>query len=166
MGPQKEKKIGERHGDLFWNFSCSFDNPCVNIDLTSSLVACSVVVMYRVIQWRHQVLRRKGYLKFYRQMKNVRRVPFIIVSVCNAALLMYVSLLYFFGVSQASSLRGMRPVVALYFLVGLEMLFTLPCLVYYIGEGCVCVCVHVCMCACVCVCVCVCGNFVLVTDRC
>ena len=27
------------------------------------------------------MLRRKGYLKFYRKMRNVRRVPFIIVSI-------------------------------------------------------------------------------------
>ena len=27
------------------------------------------------------MLRRKGYLKFYRKMKNVRRVPFITVSI-------------------------------------------------------------------------------------
>lgn len=26
------------------------------------------------------MLRRKGYLKFYRKMKNIRRVPFIVVS--------------------------------------------------------------------------------------
>ena len=126
------------------------------------LVASSCVCVYmptcRVIQWRHQVLRRKGYLKFYRQMKNVRRVPFLVVSVCNAALLMYVSLLYFFSVSQASNMRGMHPVVVLYFMVGLEMLFTMPCLIYYIGEHktvCVCVCVFM-WCVCVHMCVCMC----------
>lgn len=38
----------------------------------------------RIVQWRHQVLRRKGYLKFYRRMRNVRRVPFIVVSIGKA----------------------------------------------------------------------------------
>ena len=41
----------------------------------------AVMLLCRVVQWRHQVLRRKGYLKFYRNMRNVRRVPFIVVSI-------------------------------------------------------------------------------------
>ena len=27
------------------------------------------------------MLRRKGYLKFYRKMRNIRRVPFVVVSI-------------------------------------------------------------------------------------
>ena len=51
---------------------------CVNIHVYMYMFVC---VLCRVVQWRHQVLRRKGYLKFYRKMRNVRRVPFIVVSI-------------------------------------------------------------------------------------
>ena len=88
---------------------------------------------YRIVQWRHQTLRRKGYLKFYRRMRNVRRVPFIIVSISNAALLFYVSFLYFKDIQQNQSFHKMHPVVLLYVIIGCEMIITVPCLVYYIG---------------------------------
>ena len=87
----------------------------------------------RIIQWRHQVLRRKGYLKFYRKMRNIRRVPFIMVSLVNAVILLFISLLYIFGANDCSVYKGLRPVDFLYLIVGLELLLTLPCLIYYIG---------------------------------
>ena len=43
------------------------------------LWAC-ITVLDRIIQWRHQIIRKKGYLMFYRKMRNIRRVPFVIVS--------------------------------------------------------------------------------------
>ena len=39
-----------------------------------------VFLMDRFVQWRHQVMRRMGYLKFYRRMRNVRRIPFLVAS--------------------------------------------------------------------------------------
>ena len=113
---------------------------------------------FRVIQFRHQVLRRKGYLKFYRKMRNVRRIPFIIVSMINAIILLFVSLLYIFEVKQDENYKGLHSVDFLYIIVGIEVVLTLPCLIYYIGTNapsplsvfmcvCVCACVHVyCMC--------------------
>ena len=156
--------------------------------------------MCRIVQWRHQVLRRKGYLKFYRNMRNVRRVPFIVVSIgkttgthhcqeilivvacitafccmiiagrmflvnftyissfvvclcnvlikqtsiytcyytvlppANAAVLLLVSLLYFYRVHDSKVVKAsLYPVDFLYVIVGLELVFVLPCLVYYIG---------------------------------
>ena len=80
------------------------------------------------------MLRRKGYLKFYRSMKNVRRVPFLTVSIINGVMLIFVSLLYFYQVREKDDLHGLRAVDGLYLLVGLEMIIILPCLVYYIGE--------------------------------
>ena len=97
---------------------------------------------HRVVQWRHQVLRRKGYLKFYRKMRNVRRVPFIIVSLINAVILLFVSLLYLFKVDECNSYKGLHSVNSykgihsvdfLYMIVGMELVLTLPCLIYYIG---------------------------------
>ena len=46
-----------------------------------SLLWLAVAFLDRVVQCQHQVMRRNGYLKFYRKMKNVHRVPFITVSV-------------------------------------------------------------------------------------
>lgn len=92
-------------------------------------------VFDRIIQWRHQVLRRKGYLKFYRKMRNIRRVPFIMVSLVNAVILLFVSLLYIFGANDCSVYKSLRPVDFLYLIVGLELLLTLPCLIYYIVRA-------------------------------
>jgi hypothetical protein len=95
-----------------------------------------VGVFDRVVQWRHQVLRRKGYLKFYRNMRNVRRVPFIVVSIANAAVLLLVSLLYFYRVHETKVVsNSLYPMDFLYVIVGLELIFVLPCLVYYIVRA-------------------------------
>lgn len=59
------------------NNNCSI---CYSYLQFHSLLWLVVAVMDRTVQWRHQVMRRKGYLKFYRKMKNVRRVPFAVVS--------------------------------------------------------------------------------------
>ena len=45
-----------------------------------SLLWVMVAGMDRIVQWRHRVMRRKGYLKFYRRMRNIRRVPFVMIS--------------------------------------------------------------------------------------
>lgn len=90
----------------------------------------------RLVQWRHQVLRRKGYLKFYRKMRNVRRVPFAVVSIANAVMLLVVALLYFYRVQEHEHLHSsLYPVYFLYVIVGLELLFALPCLIYYIVRA-------------------------------
>jgi len=39
-----------------------------------------ISVMDRLIQWRHRIIRKRGYLMFYRKMRNIRRVPFVVVS--------------------------------------------------------------------------------------
>lgn len=39
-----------------------------------------ITVLDRIIQWRHQIIRKRGYLMFYRKMRNIRRVPFVLVS--------------------------------------------------------------------------------------
>ena len=67
-------------------------------------------------------------------MRNFRRVPFVVASVANAALLFFVSLLYFYHIQQNNSYHKLHPVIVLYLIVGCEMMIALPCLVYYIGE--------------------------------
>ena len=39
-----------------------------------------ITVLDRIVQWRHQIIRKRGYLTFYRKMRNIRRVPFVLVS--------------------------------------------------------------------------------------
>ncbi len=68
-------------------------------------------------------------------MKNVRRIPFIVVSIGQALVLVFISLLYVFQVKEYTQLSGFRAVDGLYILVGVEMLIVEPCLIYYIGEG-------------------------------
>lgn len=99
------------------------------------LVWAIVGVFDRVVQWRHQALRKKGYLKFYRKMKNLRRLPFIFVSLINAVILLFVSLLYIFKVEQNTAHFHLHAVDFLYIIVGLELVLTLPCLIYYIVRA-------------------------------
>ena len=80
------------------------------------------------------MLRKNGYLKFYRKMRNVRRLPFIFVSMINAVILLYISLLYIFYQHENEQYLHLHPVDFLYIIVGLELILTLPCLIYYIGE--------------------------------
>ena len=68
-------------------------------------------------------------------MRNIRRLPFIFVSLINAVILLFVSLLYIFKVEKDSVKFHLHSVDFLYIIVGLELILTLPCLVYYIGEG-------------------------------
>ena len=52
----------------------------------------------------------------------------------NAAVLLLVSLLYFYRVHETKVVsNSLYPVDFLYVIVGLELIFVLPCLVYYIG---------------------------------
>ena len=52
----------------------------------------------------------------------------------NAAQLVYISLLYYFNVKDSHISGGFHPVYALYIIVGVELLLSLPWLVYYISE--------------------------------
>lgn len=53
----------------------------------------------------------------------------------NAVILLLVALLYFYHVEEDKIIHGsMYPVYFLYIIVGLELLFALPCLIYYIGQ--------------------------------
>ncbi len=67
-------------------------------------------------------------------MKNVRRIPFIIVSLGQACMLLFVSFLYLFQVKEYSSLSGLRAVDGLYMLVGIEIVLVEGFLIYYISE--------------------------------
>ena len=68
-------------------------------------------------------------------MRNIRRLPFIFVSLINAVILLFISLLYVFSVQQDQVYLHLHSVDFLYIIVCLELILTLPCLVYYIGKG-------------------------------
>ena len=67
-------------------------------------------------------------------MRNVRRVPFIIVSVANAILLVFMSMLYYLQISQLDNINNFRARDVLYIIIGLELVLVEPCLIYYIGK--------------------------------
>ncbi|XP_065902661.1 transmembrane protein 192-like [Dysidea avara] len=92
-----------------------------------------ISVMDRVIQWRHRIIRKRGYLMFYRKMRNIRRVPFVVVSTVTAVLLVYMSLLYQFKVgSHHCIIDHIKAVHILEVIIGVELLISSSCLVYYI----------------------------------
>jgi len=52
----------------------------------------------------------------------------------NAAQLVYISLLYYFNIKDSLNIHGFYPVYILYIIVGVELLLSLPWLIYYISE--------------------------------
>lgn len=91
---------------------------------------CLVGVFDRLIQWQHQIIRRRGHLRFYIKLKNVRRVPFGVFSTGNATIV-----LLFATRKQLEAALEYTPFkfnYCLLILVGMELLLTLPVLIYYI----------------------------------
>ena len=56
------------------------DNVVAYFCIGHAILWVCITILDRVIQWRHQIIRKRGYLTFYRKMRNIRRVPFVIVS--------------------------------------------------------------------------------------
>ncbi|KAI6650911.1 putative membrane protein [Oopsacas minuta] len=91
---------------------------------------CLVGVFDRLIQWQHQIIRRRGYLRFYIKLRNIRRVPFGVFSTGNATLV-----LLFATRKQLEAAIQYTPFKFNYcmlILVGVELILTLPVLLYYI----------------------------------
>ena len=55
-------------------------------------------------------------------------------SPANAAMLLYISLLYYLRIGRNTYLNGYHPIYTLYIIVGVEVIITLPCLIYYMSE--------------------------------
>ena len=55
-------------------------------------------------------------------------------SPANAAMLLYISLLYYLRIGRNTYLNNYHPIYTLYIIVGVEVIITLPCLIYYISE--------------------------------
>ena len=106
-----------------------------------SLLWVMVAGMDRIVQWRHRVMRRKGYLKFYRRMRNIRRVPFVMISTGTAALLIFLSALYYCHLTKRHDndditvYKTFTAFHAMYIIVGIEVIISVPCLLYYIFQA-------------------------------
>uniref|UniRef100_A0A8D2IQ64 Transmembrane protein 192 n=1 Tax=Varanus komodoensis TaxID=61221 RepID=A0A8D2IQ64_VARKO len=83
------------------------------------------VVLERYVHFHHSMVRRKGYLLIYRTTRNLKRLPLLIQSTGNAALLLILS-------AQHSFLNHNK--MYLCFILGIlsvELICTLICLVVY-----------------------------------
>lgn len=49
-------------------------------------------------------------------------------------MLLYISLLYYLGIGRNSDLDKYHTIYTLYIIVGVEVIITLPCLIYYISK--------------------------------
>ena len=113
------------------------ENNIVSIDkfsiysIVHIILWCLVGVFDRLIQWQHQVIRRRGYLIFYIKLRNIRRVPFGVFSTGNATLV-----LLFATRTQLEAAIQYTVFKFDYFiliLIGVELILTFPVLFYYIA---------------------------------
>jgi hypothetical protein len=67
-------------------------------------------------------------------------MPFIILSTSTAILLIFISFMYSFNLSAEDGIGGdsdwFKVKYWMMILIGLEMIISIPCLVYYIGQTC------------------------------
>ncbi|XP_002741424.1 transmembrane protein 192-like [Saccoglossus kowalevskii] len=89
-----------------------------------------IALIERYLRYHHYMSRRNGYLEFYRQTKNIRRIPFVVVSVGNTLILLLVMLVFDLRLEDTDG--PLYPVHYLEILITMEALFALPCIVVYI----------------------------------
>lgn len=87
-----------------------------------------VGIFDRIIQWRHQKLRRRGYLKKYLRFHNIRRVPYATFSTGNAAIIIMFAGIYKL-LSESKSVFKFDYLLLI--IIGIEMLITIPVCIYY-----------------------------------
>lgn len=84
--------------------------------------------MYHYYQ---ELSRREGYLSFYRQTRNHRRIPLIIISIGNAILVILIKLLE----DYQSRIIPLQPWHCLAILTTVEVLIILIVLLRYLGKN-------------------------------
>ena len=121
---------------LIFDTESNEEDNIVNIDkfsiysIVHIILWCLVGVFDRLIQWQHQIMRRRGYLRFYIKLRNIRRIPFGVFSTGNATLV-----LLFATRNQLEAAIQYTVFKFDYFiliLIGMELLLTFPILFYYI----------------------------------
>lgn len=101
------------------------------LDLQTVLLTAKVImwilqfILERYIQYHHSKVRGRGYLSLYRATRHVKRLPLLVHSTGNAALLLLLSM--------QLSFPPERPLYIYFILgvLGLELLVTLLCLSVY-----------------------------------
>ncbi|XP_075786271.1 transmembrane protein 192 isoform X1 [Pelodiscus sinensis] len=119
---------------------CSSAHPVEDVcpgNYTNPLKVQSVIIIAKVILWllhvlferyvqhHHSKVRSRGYLKIYRSTRNLKRLPLLIHSTGNAALLLILAACYSFPDNRK---------VCLYLILGvlcLELVCSLLCIVIY-----------------------------------
>ncbi|CAN9510252.1 unnamed protein product [Ophioblennius macclurei] len=110
-----------------------FGQEDVCMKIFDSVQGGSAIVYGKVVLWalvllftlcvkhHHSRANRRGYLQFYRQMEDLKQLPFVVHSTGNVVLLIVLA-------------AAPKPPVHTYLLLtilGLEVLVAVPCLIYY-----------------------------------
>ncbi|XP_078618014.1 transmembrane protein 192-like [Branchiostoma floridae x Branchiostoma japonicum] len=88
-------------------------------------------LLERYMRYQHFVSRRNGYLEFYRQTKDIRRLPFIVISAGSSLLLALLQLLADLRQKDGKD-AALQPDHYIQVLAALELVVTLPCLILYL----------------------------------
>ena len=113
------------------------DNNIISIDkfsiysIVHIILWCLVGVFDRLIQWQHQIMRRRGYLIFYIRLRNIRRVPFGVFSTGNATLVLLFATRNQLEAAIENTVFNFDYFILI--LIGLELILTFPVLFYYIA---------------------------------
>ena len=91
---------------------------------------CIIGVFDRLVQWQHQNIRRRGHLMFYVRLRNIRRIPYSVISTGNATLVLLFATRK--QIETGISFTIFKFNYCLLILVGVELVIMLPILMYYV----------------------------------
>ncbi|XP_078000377.1 transmembrane protein 192-like [Glandiceps talaboti] len=91
-----------------------------------------VLIIDRYIKYHHHNFRKRGYLEFCRQTKNIRRVPLAVISAGTVVLLVVVTVVFNLKLDKKST--ALEPVNYMEMLITLEFLVALPCILIYMNQ--------------------------------
>lgn len=87
--------------------------------------------LYSIYHYYQDLSRRDGYLDFYRQTRNLRRTPLIIISTSNAILVIVIKLLE----DYSDKLGSLQPWHCLAILTTIEVIICLTALIWYLSKN-------------------------------
>lgn len=90
-----------------------------------------IFVLFSLYHYHQDLSRRDGYLGFYRQTRNLRRIPLIIISIGNAILVAMIKILE----DYQSSITPLQPWHCLAILTTIEVIIILIILLWYLGKN-------------------------------
>ncbi len=89
------------------------------------------ILLFSIYHYHQDLSRRNGYLDFYRQTRNLRRTPLIVISAGNAILVALIKLLE----DYQTSIAPLQPWHCLAILTTIEVIIILTVLVWYLGKN-------------------------------